>query len=439
MGRLEQISAELTSLLAEPGIDPVSVPETLAAIRVLRSKLAAVELAHTRALQNSDVWRERPNSTPAAYISTYAGMDLHEARQLARTAKVMATLPQLSHALAEGTVTEKAVEVIVATGAANPSRRRALPHFDEGFTALAQAAGSRELRDVLKAWASQVDPLPEPGDEDAAHARRFLRLTDVAGGVMLDGFFDKVQGMQLKSILGAAVQLARRGPDGGAEDGPYVATDEPAFVGNVRVSDQERADAFIDVIITPAASRLPVSKTNTRPAVLLTVSLERAQQGCGHTPNIPALASDFAALPVEQLLQRYGATLTATHAPGSFEVSNPTIERLLCDCDLTRILHTSSGKPLDVGRTQRLFTPAQNAALIARDRHCIFPGCTRPPAWTESHHITGWQHGGKTDVDDGCLLCPSHHHDVHHQGHQIEMRDGRPVVILNRTRRKALV
>jgi hypothetical protein len=53
-------------------------------------------------------------------------------------------------------------------------------------------------------------------------------------------------------------------------------------------------------------------------------------------------------------------------------------------------------QPLEVGRTSRVVTAAQRAALLVRDGGCAFPGCDRPPAWCEAHHLRHWLHGGPT-------------------------------------------
>ena len=80
--------------------------------------------------------------------------------------------------------------------------------------------------------------------------------------------------------------------------------------------------------------------------------------------------------------------------------------------DLALIFTDATGRPLDLYRTRRLASPSQTLALIARDRGCSFPGCTTPPEWTEKHHITAWQDGGLTNLDNLTLLCGYHH--AHH-------------------------
>ncbi len=61
------------------------------------------------------------------------------------------------------------------------------------------------------------------------------------------------------------------------------------------------------------------------------------------------------------------------------------------------------------GHTHRIASPNQRLALIARDQGCSFPGCTIPPAWCQTHHITGFHLNQQTRVDDLTLLCGHHH------------------------------
>ena len=69
---------------------------------------------------------------------------------------------------------------------------------------------------------------------------------------------------------------------------------------------------------------------------------------------------------------------------------------------------------LDLGRSSRLFKPAQRKAMIIRDRECRAEGCTIPAAWCEAHHWgRPWAQGGRTDLKDGVLLCSWHHHRAH--------------------------
>ncbi|MCW2133357.1 hypothetical protein B0G38_002533, partial [Arthrobacter sp. VKM Ac-2550] len=101
--------------------------------------------------------------------------------------------------------------------------------------------------------------------------------------------------------------------------------------------------------------------------------------------------------------------------------------KIACDADLIPLVLGGKGEILDIGRAQRLFTPAQRRALVARDKGCAFPDCTMPAPWTEAHHIQFWEkHNGPTSVHNGCLLCSYHHHLLHDENRRIEVRDGIP-------------
>jgi len=73
-------------------------------------------------------------------------------------------------------------------------------------------------------------------------------------------------------------------------------------------------------------------------------------------------------------------------------------------------------EPLAVGRATRVVAPAQHTALTVRDGGCRFPGCDRPVAWCDAHHLRHWVHGGPTDLGNLVLLCRAHHHAVHECG-----------------------
>jgi hypothetical protein len=93
--------------------------------------------------------------------------------------------------------------------------------------------------------------------------------------------------------------------------------------------------------------------------------------------------------------------------------------RIACDATVSRVAFGPNGQPLDVGRQHRLFPEPLRRAITARDRHCRFPGCDRPPRWCDIHHIIHWTRGGTTSVDNGILLCRFHHTLVHEVGWNI--------------------
>ena len=87
--------------------------------------------------------------------------------------------------------------------------------------------------------------------------------------------------------------------------------------------------------------------------------------------------------------------------------------RFSCDGTVTP-LWESEGRPISVGRNQRIL-PARTRRLIEdRDRGCRIPGCTTT-RFVEIHHLDHWADGGATDYEAQLSLCPFHH-DAHHRG-----------------------
>ncbi|WP_369633847.1 DUF222 domain-containing protein [Nocardia sp. JMUB6875] len=66
-----------------------------------------------------------------------------------------------------------------------------------------------------------------------------------------------------------------------------------------------------------------------------------------------------------------------------------------------------SGK--QTATAQRLATPGQRLALIARDKGCTHPDCDAPPSMCAAHHVIDWAKGGPTDLTNLALVCDHHH------------------------------
>jgi hypothetical protein len=105
-------------------------------------------------------------------------------------------------------------------------------------------------------------------------------------------------------------------------------------------------------------------------------------------------------------------------------LSMRTLKRLKCSGGVKTLLFDESLQPLDVGREQRLFTPAQRIALAVKWGGCAAEGCDAPISWAEMHHIDEWlaEHG-KTNVADGIPLCKHHHLLFHNNAWKIKRDD----------------
>ena len=112
-------------------------------------------------------------------------------------------------------------------------------------------------------------------------------------------------------------------------------------------------------------------------------------------------------MPVETFLGLRGAPAAETEWGGL--LSSELVQRFLCHSTLRRVVMDERNVLLDLGRRHRVITPRARRALVARDRHCVWPGCDRPVAWCQSHHTNPWRQGGTTDVNHMATLCRRHH------------------------------
>ncbi|MBI3227889.1 MAG: DUF222 domain-containing protein, partial [Mycolicibacterium cosmeticum] len=86
---------------------------------------------------------------------------------------------------------------------------------------------------------------------------------------------------------------------------------------------------------------------------------------------------------------------------------------LLCDATC-EVWFQRDGQPIGAGRATRTINRRLRRALEHRDRCCAVPGCGATRG-LHTHHITHWEDGGQTELDNLILLCP-YHHRLHHRG-----------------------
>jgi hypothetical protein len=178
--------------------------------------------------------------------------------------------------------------------------------------------------------------------------------------------------------------------------------------------------AALEAAIGPLSAPRPDRETGNRdprPVGLrrgqaLIEALRRSVTAAGHVPTSPK-AVLMVTMNYQDLAAGVGAGTVLGSRAGGTRLSPTTIRRLACDAGLIPTVLGSSGEVLDQGRVQRLFTTAQTRALWLRDKHCTFPGCDVPAAWTDCHHLVHWLDGGPTNLDNAALLCPRHHTIAH--------------------------
>jgi hypothetical protein len=305
-------------------------------------------------------------------------------------------MPATGKALAKGAISVDHAQVIASVMGRIPE------HVQAEQVAKAEA-------DLAK-WALKFDPagLARLGehllhvldtqtleeDEEQRVAKRELRLNEHTGRIT--GRLDKEAMAMLRTALDP---LAAPCP---ADDG----TPDP------RSPSRRSADALIELARRACHNghTLPTTR-GTRPHLTITATLDTLQRARGQHPHGEHPNHEDPGC----------AGVSAGELAWGGPLSAEAVRRIACDAGITRIITNAHSVPLDVGREHRTVTTAQFAALVVRDGGCAFPGCTRPPAWCEAHHIKHWADGGATALNNLVLLCGHHHRSIHHQGWNVHL------------------
>lgn len=245
---------------------------------------------------------------------------------------------------------------------------------------------ARALRADLDA---EADAERISGHEQALHERRYLYLSRRPDGMTrLSGLLDPESAALVTSAIDAATSPRRGGPRF-VDPREVARADE--LVRDRRTTEQLAADALVELVRLGGANA-PTELLGAR------------------TPAVQVLVTEH------DLSQRRGlARIEGQSEP----ISVATAERHVCTSGVLPIVIDDRGQVLDLGREVRLYTRRQRQALAVRDGGCRFPGCDRPPSWTEAHHIIPWSSGGRTDLADGVLLCRHHHLLLHNNGWRV--------------------
>jgi hypothetical protein len=155
----------------------------------------------------------------------------------------------------------------------------------------------------------------------------------------------------------------------------------------------------------------PLKASHRRALALVEMARQALDFGSGHAgaANKPHLVVSLSA---DQLRDQLGVG----YLPSGGTLPATDLRRLACDAKNIPIVLGGDSLPLDVGRTTRTTPSWIHTALNERDKGCRHPGCDRPPAWCDAHHVTHWIDHGETNLDNLVLLC-RHHHRQHHKGH----------------------
>ena len=150
-----------------------------------------------------------------------------------------------------------------------------------------------------------------------------------------------------------------------------------------RTTEQRLADGLVQLCVAQAKGEIKGGRE--KPTILITVT-DDSFTGASDEPGVTAHGDRVPAHVVRFLAEQ---------------------------AILQRVLVVGS-HILDLGREVRYATEAQYKALVVRDGGCRWGTCHIPAAWCDVDHLTAWEDGGFTNIDDLALWC-RHHHIVKHQ------------------------
>jgi Domain of unknown function (DUF222) len=439
-------------------LDDASVVAGLGLVRDHRLALQAYELAlSAQVARRSDhtlgyagLARKNGSATPAVFIQSMTGSSIEDATRLARLGQSMVDAQDAAAGSPESPPAAPVVEAVIAGGisvAAADAIRKGLGTPDAAVTAAQLAAAAEEL--IARAGAGTGGLTPEQLLKAARRARNDLDLEAIERGEKQRAAIRYARVWRKDGMCGGSWALPNE--DGGLEIYTTFKLLAAKKTGGPRFADASKDDTPKDTAPTTESTAPEIVVEDERPLdhVLADGFAQIFHNGLTADPTIVPGAGRAAVrviVPVETLTNRVaggtdangpecnGAQSDGTEcdcpdvAPTGSAILEESLSAItlakldeyLCEGGTVTVGFDHNGHPLDVGREQRLYTRAQRTALGVRDGGCRFPGCEKPPSWTETHHILFWARDkGPTDIANGILLCRYHHMLMHQPGWEI--------------------
>lgn len=406
-----------STLKAVAGANPtfMSTEEKAVALRELVAAEAQLAELRLRILADAgDLAAATAAKDAAGWLAHHTRTRYADARADLRLAVALdRERPLLAAAMREGGATLTQAQVIDRALTALPADIDAetVAQAEAHLVERAEEFGPKELgrigRRILDVVAPEIAEAAEGARlaELEAHARDATRLTMRRlgdGTTRISSVVPDAAATRFATYLEARANPRRTpiGSDAAVHD-EASGTGATAHDPVARLAYPRRmGEAFVAFLETVDAGRLPIHGGNAT-SVIVTIPLD-------------ALRSELAAADV------IGAGLVPGDELTGDLISAGEARRLACTAKIIPAVLGGDSLPLDLGRSRRLFNPAQRLAMSVRDRTCRAEGCDIPADWCEAHHLQPWEQGGRTDIGDGVLLCSHHHHRIHDTGYRPE-------------------
>src|ERR1700693_4791407 len=386
---------EAVDALVEESIDAVSthaLAEDLVDIRRSIDRLEAEFIRRVHRFHRAHGAQADGAVSTVSWLRSHCGMTGKAAAYRVHLARTLGELPATLDSARAGRASLSNVTMIAHLADAVGVEQVA--PLESILVGAAETLEPGAMRTLTQATRLRLDPDGVLADANHAHERRWFDCDQTYGGVyVLRGELDADNGALVKTALDALSHGIRP--------------------GETRTGSQRRADALVELAATQLRCGAHRDVHARRPHLTVTVSANTLRSGADAEPAELRGVGPIHPETARRLACDAVRTVVTVAPPADASASTATSTRAL---------------PLSVGRATRTIPAHLRTALHLRDQGCRFPGCDRPPAWTDGHHIIHWSEGGPTELENLVSLCRPHHRAVHEQGWRIQMADGSAVV-----------
>ena len=311
-----------------------------------------------RQLELSGEWSLDGYLSMAAWLRSNCSMSVRNATTLINNARFLTNNAAVGSAAVSGRLSAAQINLIRA--AVTPTTEALFSEHEHMLINAVAALSVADTAVAMQLWRERAEAIIETSAPSIDPER------SLSWGLANDG-----------TLVGRFIL----DPAGTAEFTHAIGTAHSWDTDDTRSTTQRRADPLVDICAFFNANHAKAGTPRHRPHIELTI--DQLDQPIGITPDNTVL----------------GVTTT---------------EMLLCDAVIHRII-TAGNTILNYGRQVRTVPPNLFRAVANRDRGCRGPGCDRPVAWCDAHHLHHWTNGGETNIDNLALLCNRHHHLTHTQ------------------------
>jgi hypothetical protein len=344
----------------ESGASRDALADTVIKVSEIVDRLAVTLAGLVAEADRRGVHRGDGYTSMTSFLAHKGRMRAGRAKRLVADGRALQQMPETVDRLKAGRLSVDEVRPLIAARQAHPDE------FADHEPGLCDAVETthwvKDARKVVDYWRQAVSG---PDDDLKRYDERMFH-----GSFTLDGMFDfsgRMPGEMGRQFLDR-IESAM----------------EPPAPEDARIPAQRRLDALFDVVISDG-------ERPSKPTVMVHVAAGRV---AGSSSRLTDGTNGIAEI-------------------DDHIIDLPSIHRLTCDAAISRVVMSPDSQPLDIGRSTRTVPEPMRRAVIARDRHCRFPGCRRPARWCDAHHIVHWIDDGHTNVDNLILLCRHHHTLVH--------------------------